>query len=72
MGAGVGLVGLTLAKLGANVTLTDKAALLGLLRGNVAKNWLGDRARPGCVMLLHKCFTATKPYAHSGLHCTRM
>ena len=53
MGAGVGLVGLTLAKLGAHVTLTDKAALLGLLRGNVAKNWLGDRARPGCVMPLH-------------------
>ena len=47
MGAGVGLVGLTLAKLGALVTLTDKPALLGLLRGNVAKNWLGDRPRPG-------------------------
>ena len=47
MGAGVGLVGLSLAKLGAMVTLTDKPALLGLMRGNVAKNWLGDRRRPG-------------------------
>lgn len=47
LGAGVGLVGLALARLGAKVTLTDKPALLGLLRGNVAKNWLGERPPPG-------------------------
>ena len=47
LGAGVGLVGLALARLGAHVTLTDKPALLGLLRGNIAKNWLGERLRPG-------------------------
>ena len=47
LGAGVGLVGLALATLGAQVTLTDKPALLSLLRGNVAKNWLGERPPPG-------------------------
>ena len=47
LGAGVGLVGLALARLGAHVTLTDKPILLGLLRGNVAKNWLGERPPPG-------------------------
>ncbi len=47
LGAGVGLVGLALARLGAQVTLTDKPALLSLLRGNVAKNWLGERPPPG-------------------------
>ncbi|DBA83657.1 TPA: hypothetical protein ACH3X1_006213 [Trebouxia sp. C0004] len=47
LGAGVGLVGLALARLGAQVTLTDKPILLGLLRGNVAKNWLGERPPPG-------------------------
>ncbi|KAL3138792.1 hypothetical protein ABBQ32_005634 [Trebouxia sp. C0010 RCD-2024] len=47
LGAGVGLVGLSLARLGAEVTLTDKPALLSLLKGNVARNWLGERAHPG-------------------------
>lgn len=47
LGAGVGLVGLSLASFGAEVTLTDKPALLSLLRGNVARNWLGERAQPG-------------------------
>ena len=50
LGAGVGLVGLSLARLGAQVTLTDKPALLSLLKGNVAKNWLGERPRPGYVI----------------------
>lgn len=51
LGAGVGLVGLSLARLGAAVTLTDKPALLSLLKGNVARNWLGERVRPGYVMI---------------------
>ncbi len=57
LGAGVGLVGLALARLGAQVTLTDKPILLGLLRGNVAKNWLGERPPPGyhsCIALEHQ------------------
>lgn len=57
LGAGVGLVGLALARLGAQVTLTDKPILLGLLRGNVAKNWLGERPPPGyysCVASEHQ------------------
>ena len=57
LGAGVGLVGLALARLGARVTLTDKPVLLGLLRGNVAKNWLGERPPPGyisCVAIAHQ------------------
>lgn len=52
LGAGVGLVGLSLARLGAEVTLTDKPALLSLLKGNVARNWLGERAHPGYVELV--------------------
>lgn len=40
LGAGVGAAGLTLAALGARVTLTDRRALLPLLRSNVARNWL--------------------------------
>ncbi|KAK9844006.1 hypothetical protein WJX81_001714 [Elliptochloris bilobata] len=40
LGAGVGAAGLALAALGARVTLTDKPALLPLLRGNIARNWL--------------------------------
>lgn len=40
LGAGVGAAGLTLAALGARVTLTDKRAMLPLLRGNIARNWL--------------------------------
>ena len=57
LGAGVGLVGLALATLGAQVTLTDKPILLGLLRGNVAKNWLGERPPPGyssCIAIEHQ------------------
>ena len=42
LGAGVGLVGLALARLNAHVTLTDKGPLLGLLRRNIAANWLGS------------------------------
>jgi len=46
LGAGVGAAGLALAALGARVTLTDKPGLLPLLRGNIARNWLGaGRAR---------------------------
>ncbi len=41
LGAGVGAAGVALAALGARVTLTDKPALLPLLRGNIARNWLG-------------------------------
>jgi hypothetical protein len=33
-------VGLSLARLGAHVTLTDRDHLLGLLRRNIAANWL--------------------------------
>lgn len=40
LGAGIGLVGLALARLGATVTLTDKPALVGLMRRNIARNWL--------------------------------
>ena len=47
MGAGIGMVGLALAALGADATLTDKAALLSLMRGNVARNWLAGTPRPG-------------------------
>lgn len=57
LGAGVGLVGLALARLGAQVTLTDKPILLGLLKGNVAKNWLGERPPPGytsCIAIEHQ------------------
>jgi len=42
LGAGVGLVGIALARLGAAVTLTDKPPLVGLLRRNIAANWLGS------------------------------
>ncbi len=47
LGAGVGAAGLALAALGARVTLTDKPGLLPLLRGNIARNWLGA----GCASL---------------------
>lgn len=47
LGAGIGMVGLALAALGAEATLTDKAALLSLMRGNVARNWLAGTPRPG-------------------------
>ncbi len=40
LGAGVGLVGLLLARLGAHVTLTDKANLVAPLRTNIARNKL--------------------------------
>lgn len=49
----MGLVGLSLARLGAQVTLTDKPALLSLLKGNVARNWLGEKPRPGYVTHLN-------------------
>lgn len=48
LGAGVGLVGLALARLGAQVTLTDKPPLLGLLRRNIARNWLSTPG-PRCA-----------------------
>ena len=63
LGAGVGLVGIALARLGAQVTLTDKTALLSLLRGNVAKNWLGERSPPGYCYSptpLYKTLTTSK------------
>eukprot|EP00891_Asterochloris_glomerata_P000109 jgi/Astpho2/109/Aster-x0894 len=47
LGAGIGMVGLALAALGAEATMTDKAALLSLMRGNVARNWLAGTPRPG-------------------------
>lgn len=40
LGAGCGAVGLLAAALGATVALTDMRALLPLLRGNAARNWL--------------------------------
>ena len=40
LGAGCGVVGLLAAALGATVALTDIRALLPLLRGNAARNWL--------------------------------
>ncbi|KAL3666642.1 hypothetical protein V7S43_008263 [Phytophthora oleae] len=42
LGAGVGLVGMTLAVFGAQVTLTDQEYALPLLSKNVAINFLGD------------------------------
>lgn len=40
LGAGTGLVGMCLAKLGAKVTLTERALALPLLRQNIAENGL--------------------------------
>ncbi|CAE8590220.1 unnamed protein product [Polarella glacialis] len=45
LGAGLGLVGLTLAKLGAQVVATERALALPLLRRNVAENSLDDAVR---------------------------
>jgi predicted nicotinamide N-methyase len=42
LGAGVGMVGLVLAKLGANVVVTDKPSMLVLPRLNAAKNKLAQ------------------------------
>lgn len=44
VGAGVGVVGLTAAALGAQVVLTDLAAVLPGLQQNIQGNQLGDRA----------------------------
>lgn len=46
LGAGVGLVGMALAVLGAEVVLTDQAYTLPLLRRNVQRNFV-DRELPG-------------------------
>jgi predicted nicotinamide N-methyase len=46
LGAGVGVAGLTAARLGANVLLTDRRPLLSLLRGNAARNWLAGTPDP--------------------------
>lgn len=52
LGSGMGLVGLVMARLGANVFLTDKASMLSVLRTNIAKNWLA----PGS----QRCFTCPR------------
>ena len=59
LGAGVGAAGLTLAALGARVTLTDKRALLPLLRGNIARNWLAA----GSMCALMQCCCPPPGYA---------
>lgn len=46
LGAGVGVAGLTAARLGAHVVLTDRRPLLSLLRGNAARNWLAGAPDP--------------------------
>ena len=46
LGAGVGVAGLTAARLGAHVVLTDRRPLLSLLRGNAARNWLAGTSDP--------------------------
>jgi hypothetical protein len=52
LGAGVGLAGLLLARLGAHVTLTDKQGLLAPLRTNIARNKLGAASiRPAGALL---------------------
>lgn len=46
LGAGIGVAGILLARLGATVTLTDNVPeVLALLRRNVAENGVGDRTR---------------------------
>ncbi|KAL6776726.1 hypothetical protein ACKKBF_B30695 [Auxenochlorella protothecoides x Auxenochlorella symbiontica] len=46
LGAGVGTLGLVAAGLGAQVTITDIAKVLPLLRDNLAANGFGPEARP--------------------------
>ena len=46
LGAGVGVAGLTAARLGAHIVLTDRRPLLSLLRGNAARNWLAGTPDP--------------------------
>mmetsp|Transcript_51416 Transcript_51416/g.88498 ORF Transcript_51416/g.88498 Transcript_51416/m.88498 type:complete len:106 (-) Transcript_51416:640-957(-) len=45
LGAGTGIVGLALARMGAAVTLTDRAPLAPLLRRNAARNFPAAGAR---------------------------
>eukprot|EP00884_Botryococcus_braunii_P001661 jgi/Botrbrau1/11496/Bobra.0360s0017.2 len=48
LGSGVGLVGLVMARLGAQVVLSDKPSMLSILKSNIAKNWLAPGSyRPG-------------------------
>ena len=65
LGAGVGLVGIALARLGATVTLTDKPPLVGLLRRNIAANWLGSP----CVRCQTQLLQRSQPDSSSASLC---
>ena len=49
LGAGVGLVGLALAAMGARATVTDVRKVLPLLRRNLAANGFDPADGKGCV-----------------------
>lgn len=48
LGAGPGLAGLLAARLGAHVTITDKAGVLPLIRENAALNGAGPVPTTAC------------------------
>lgn len=55
LGAGVGLVGMALAVLGADVVLTDQEYALPLLRKNVQVNFEGDQSHGSTAPRVEEC-----------------
>jgi ribosomal protein L11 methylase PrmA len=45
LGAGIGILGCLAAKLGANVTITDREEILHVIRHNIDVNQLHDKAK---------------------------